>query len=90
MTTVIGSKAVPASSGLKFATVCSPMTSRNSAPPLAAYSSSVTRFAAVNCRERNKDKGNIGFVSRRSTATNAPSARTPTISGTSTAADAKT
>jgi hypothetical protein len=78
MTMVTGSNALPAATGVKPDTRCSCTGMRKNAPLSAAYSTSVTAFAAANWRERNSDSGIIGDRPRACDTTNSPSTTTPT------------
>jgi hypothetical protein len=49
MITVTGSSALPASKGEKPATTCNSSTRKKNMPPSAAYTTNVTRLAALNC-----------------------------------------
>ena len=51
---------------------------RKKNPPSAAYTTKVTRLAALNWREEKMPRGIIGFGLRRSTARKAANAATPT------------
>jgi hypothetical protein len=61
--------------------------SRNVAAESAAYSSSVSTFAAVNARERKSANGTIGSLAFRSSGMNAMSAATPAIDAARTGVD---
>jgi hypothetical protein len=82
MTRVIGSSAPPAASGDSPAPRCSCSGSKKKAPPNAAYTTNVTRFAAANSPELNSANGSGGFAERDSTITKPIRASTPALSAT--------
>ncbi|PBC71282.1 hypothetical protein BX265_5879 [Streptomyces sp. TLI_235] len=82
ISTVIGTRATPATSGVKPDTTCSCTVSSRKMPLNAPYTQSVTRFTEVNSRDENSSRGSIGSAARRSASTNATPNSTPSSPAT--------
>jgi hypothetical protein len=84
---VSGRKARPACSGLKPSTPCMYWVRKKNIPNIVPTSNSMVTYAATRSVLANSRSGTIGWLTRRSIATNATSSTTPTVKAASTSAE---